>query len=227
MLREKVRSEKGRAIGLAHDGDADRLAMADEDGNLLDGDEVMAIIALDFLEENRLSKKTLVTTCMSNLALDALLQKHGGRVIRVDVGDRYVLDAMLREGFNFGGEASGHMIFLDYFSTGDGLLSALQVLKVMMKKKQPLKNLRKKLIKYPQLLESFNVREKKNISFLSKVRLAVARAEKLLGKNGRVVLRYSGTENKIRLLIEGEDDALFVRIQSDILNALKEDDILI
>lgn len=224
-LQEFVR-KKRNAIGLAHDGDADRLVMIDENGDALDGDELMAIVAVDHLEENLLAKKTLVATSMSNLGLDECLQERGGEVIRTDVGDRYVLEAMRANDFVIGGEQSGHMIFLNYFTAGDGLLSAAQVLKVMVKKKKPLSELRKIISRYPQLLKSINVVKKKPIQNLPFVKEAIRDAENQLEGKGRILLRYSGTENKIRLLIEAKDGEVLPVIAEKISKALQKEKII-
>jgi len=153
--------EHRACLGIAHDGDADRVLLCDETGALIDGDDIMAIAALDMLALGTLAKKTLVSTVMSNAGLDAVISAAGGRVVRTGVGDKHVIDEMLRNGFNFGGEQSGHLIFRDYSSTGDGLVSALQILRIMKAKKKPLSSLVKCWIRYPQLVANVRVREKK------------------------------------------------------------------
>lgn len=220
VLQKRVKESHG-AIGVAHDGDADRLILIDENGEKLDGDEIMAIIAADYLQEKRLAKNTLVATIMSNLGLEEAVAPYEGLVIRTDVGDRYVLEAMRQEKLNLGGEQSGHMIFLDHFTTGDGLLSALQVLKVMTKTGKPLNELRKVISLYPQSLTSHNVIEKEPLDSLPAVTRALKECKNKLGGNGRVLLRYSGTENKIRLLIEARDASLIPSLQDTILEALR------
>jgi phosphoglucosamine mutase len=195
-------------IGITHDGDADRVLLCDENGELVDGDEIMAIAALDFLKKRRLTGNTLVATVMSNFGLDEALATEGGRVLRTKVGDRYVIETMMRDNFNVGGEQSGHMIFRDYATTGDGIVSALQILRIMMETGRPLSELKKVLKKYPQAQRNLRVREKPALETLSGVQKLLKEAEQRLNGKGRVLLRYSGTEPKIRLLIEGRDEAL-------------------
>ena len=195
-------------VGITHDGDADRVLLCDENGDLVDGDEIMAIAALDLLRKGRLAGNTLVATVMSNFGLDETLAAEGGRVLRTKVGDRYVIETMMREGLNVGGEQSGHMIFRDYATTGDGIVSALQVLRIMMETGKPLSELKKVLNKYPQAQRNLKVREKPALETLGVVQRLLKEAEQRLDGRGRVLLRYSGTEPKIRLLIEGRDEAL-------------------
>jgi phosphoglucosamine mutase len=195
-------------VGITHDGDADRVLLCDENGDLVDGDEIMAIAALYLLKKGRLAGNTLVATVMSNLGLDEALASEGGRVLRTKVGDRYVIETMMREELNVGGEQSGHMIFRDYATTGDGIVSALQVLRIMMETGKPLSELKKVLNKYPQAQRNLKVREKPALETLGVVQRLLKEAEQRLNGKGRVLLRYSGTEPKIRLLIEGRDEAL-------------------
>jgi phosphoglucosamine mutase len=198
--------EHGAHIGIAHDGDADRVLLCDEKGNLIDGDDIMAIAALEMLAENSLSKKTLVSTVMSNAGLEVAIKNAGGRMLRTPVGDKNVIDEMLREGFNFGGEQSGHLIFRDYGTTGDGLVAALQILRILKTKQTPLSKLAQCWTRFPQLVTNVKVREKKPFEQLDGVNSLVADAEKeLSAQGGRLLLRYSGTEPKARLLVEGRD----------------------
>jgi phosphoglucosamine mutase len=193
-------------LGIAHDGDADRVLLCDEKGNLIDGDDIMAIAALEMLAENSLAKKTLVATVMSNAGLEAAIEKAGGKMIRTAVGDKNVIDEMLKHGFRFGGEQSGHLIFRDFGTTGDGLVAALQILRIMKAKGQPLSKLAKCWMRFPQLVTNVKVREKKPFEQLDGVTKLVAEAEKeLKAQGGRLLLRYSGTEPKARLLLEGRD----------------------
>src|SRR5258705_3216743 len=165
----------------------------------------MAIAALDFIKRGRLTHNTLVATVMSNFGLDETLKKHAGRVLRTKVGDRYVIEAMMKEELNVGGEQSGHMIFRDFTTTGDGIVSALQILRIMVETGKPLSELKKCLSKYPQAQRNMKVREKPALERLPQVMKLVAETERELAGAGRVLLRYSGTEPKIRLLIEGRD----------------------
>lgn len=201
VLAARIAAAPG-AVGICHDGDADRLIMVDETGAVLDGDELMAIAACDALERGALPNKTLVATVMSNLGLEEALAARGGRVVRTAVGDRYVLEAMRAGGHRIGGEQSGHLLFLDHFPSGDGMLAALQVLRVMAASGQPLSVLRRVMPRYPQKLVNLKVREKRPLAEMPEVAAAVARVEAAMGPRGRVLLRYSGTENKLRLLLE-------------------------
>jgi len=206
QIQKLVRECKAQ-IGITHDGDADRVLLCDENGDLVDGDEIMAIAAVDHLQRGCLEGKTLVATVMSNFGLDETLESRGGKVLRTKVGDRYVIEAMLRDGHNVGGEQSGHMIFRDHASTGDGIVSALQILRVMIETGKPLSELRKVLKKYPQAQRNLRVKDKPPLDTLPAIQKLLAAAESDLQGKGRVLLRYSGTEPKIRLLIEGRDQS--------------------
>lgn len=214
--------QTGAHVGITHDGDADRVLLCDENGEIVDGDEIMAIAAIDFLNNKRLVGDTLVATIMSNFGLDEALAAKGGRVIRAKVGDRYVIEEMMRGGYNVGGEQSGHMIFRDYASTGDGIVSALQILRIMIETGKPLSELKQALKKYPQAQRNLKVREKPALESLSGVQSLLAEADKSLNGKGRVLLRYSGTEPKIRLLIEGRDESLINGHADRIADALRE-----
>ena len=193
-------------LGIAHDGDADRVLLCDEKGKLIDGDDIMAICALEMLAKNTLAKKTLVATVMSNAGLEAAITKAGGKMLRTAVGDKNVIDEMLHHGFNFGGEQSGHLIFRDCGTTGDGLVAALQILRIMKAKDTPLSQLAKCWTRFPQLVTNVQVREKIPFEKLDGVLKLVTEAEKeLKAQGGRLLLRYSGTEPKVRLLVEGRD----------------------
>ncbi|HEY0793006.1 MAG TPA: phosphoglucosamine mutase [Chthoniobacterales bacterium] len=193
------------AIGLAHDGDADRVLFCDEAGELLDGDEVLALVATHLLTKGQLRENTVVATVMSNYGLEAALAVKGGAVLRTGVGDRLVLDAMRQLDLNLGGEQSGHFIFRDHAPTGDGLIAALQVLAIMAETGQTLRELRTVLKKFPQVLRNVAVRERVPLAEVPVVQAAVTDAERRLAGRGRVLLRYSGTERKVRLLLEGPD----------------------
>ncbi len=194
-------------VGIAHDGDADRVLLCDENGKLVDGDDIMAIAASDMLASGTLVKKTLVATVMSNAGLEAAIKKAGGNVIRTAVGDRNVIDELLKKDFNFGGEQSGHLIFRDFSTTGDGLVAALQILRIMRETEQPLSKLAKCWTRFPQLVTNVIVREKIPFEKLDGVLKLVSSAEtELKSAGGRVLLRYSGTEPKARLLLEGRDE---------------------
>jgi len=197
--------ETGAHIGISHDGDADRVQLCDEKGEIVDGDDILAIAAVDRLRRGTLAKNTLVATVMSNCGLDETIKEAKGHIIRTKVGDRHVIEAMLREDLNVGGEQSGHMIFRDYSTTGDGIVSALQILRIIAESGRPLSELKKCLRKYPQAQRNLKVREKIPLEEMPDVLALVSEAEADLKGAGRVLLRYSGTEPKIRLLIEGRD----------------------
>jgi phosphoglucosamine mutase len=206
-LAERVRAENAR-LGVAHDGDGDRCVLCDERGEVLDGDEVIAILALNALRRGRLVNNTVVVTMQSNLGVDAAVRSAGGRVLRTNVGDRYVSEQMIAEGATLGGESSGHIICSEISPTGDGLVAALKVIEVMLETGQPLSELRRALKKFPQASTALRVREKKPLEQLPALRQAIADLERELGPDGRVLVRWSGTEPKLRLLVEGPSDAI-------------------
>src|SRR5258708_7888058 len=209
-------------VGIAHDGDADRVMLCDERGQLIDGDDIMAIAALDLLAQGALSERTLVATVMSNAGLVAALETAGGRVVRTPVGDKHVIDEMLRNGFNLGGEQSGHMIFRDFGTTGDGLVAALQILRIMKARGEPLSRLAKCWTRFPQLLTNILVRANRPFEEIDTIPNLILPAQtELTGHGGRVLLRYSGTEPKARLLVEGRDAALLERWSQKISEAIK------
>src|SRR6267154_2953833 len=205
QMCQNVRENRAH-IGIAHDGDADRVLLCDETGTMIDGDDIMAIAAQDMIAQGSLAGKTVVSTVMSNAGLDAFITECGGKMLRTPVGDKHVIDEMLRNGFNLGGEQSGHMIFRDFGTTGDGLVAALQILRIMKARAAPLSQLAKCWTRFPQLVTNVKVREKKPFEQLDGVNQLVAGAEKeLSAQGGRLLLRYSGTEPKARLLVEGRD----------------------
>lgn len=199
--------EAGARLGIAHDGDGDRCVLCDERGDLLDGDEILTILAVHALRRSALAKNTLVVTVQSNLGVDAAVQAAGGRVLRTLVGDRYVSECMGAEGAMLGGESSGHVICAEVSPTGDGLVTALKVIEVMLLTAQPLSELRRVLRKFPQLAVALPVKEKPPLESLPTVQATARALESELGGRGRVLVRYSGTEPKIRLLVEGENAA--------------------
>jgi phosphoglucosamine mutase len=210
-------------LGLAHDGDADRMLLCDEKGRLIDGDDILAILALERLASGTLPKKTLVATVMSNAGLDAAIGAAGGKMVRTTVGDQNVLAAMLKLDLTIGGEQSGHIILRDFSTTGDGLIAALQILRVMKTTHKPLSELARCWTRFPQMLTNIVVREKKPLEELSSIGRLIAQAEAALKpQGGRIFLRYSGTEPKIRLLLEGRDPSLLSQWNKKIAQALKE-----
>jgi len=213
--------EKGADIGMALDGDGDRIVFVDRLGKKVDGDQILAICGLHMLSENRLKKGTLVTTVMSNMALDRTLKKAGGKVVRTQVGDRYVVEEMVRGGYNLGGEQSGHTIFLDYNPTCDGTLTALQVLAIMKRKELPLDELAKVMEPFPQVIYNLKVREKKDLSQFPQMEKEIKKIEKSLGDNGRILIRYSGTEPLLRIMVEGEDEVKLHLLAQDIVQSVR------
>lgn len=216
-----VQGKKGW-IGIAHDGDADRLVLVDEAGERVDGDEVIAMAALDALERGALPGKTVVATVMSNLGLDEAMAAKGGKVKRTPVGDRYVAAAMREGGFTVGGESSGHLLFTDVSPAGDGLLAALKILDLVKRKGQPLSQLRKGMKKYPQKLVNLKVRHKPAWESVPPLAAAVREMEKFLGAKGRILLRYSGTEPKVRLLVEADEEDKIRKVQERLVPVLNE-----
>lgn len=204
-LQAKV-VEKKADLGLAFDGDADRLIAVDEKGNVVDGDQIMYICALSMKEKGKLKNDTLVTTVMSNMGLYKALEAAGIRVETTKVGDpRYVMEEMLKNGYNFGGEQSGHVIFLDYNTTGDGILTAVQLVNLLQEKKKHLSELVKELHIYPQKMVNVKVRDKKKVMENERVLQAIQDVEKEMDGNGRVLVRPSGTESLVRIMIEAEE----------------------
>jgi len=202
---QRIVKESGAHVGITHDGDADRVLLCDEKGEIVDGDELLAIAAVDLLSAGQLRDNTLVSTVMSNFGLDETLAAHGGKMVRTKVGDRYVIEEMVARNFNLGGEQSGHIIFRDFTTTGDGIISALQILRIMHATGEPLSKLKTCLKKYPQAQRNLKVKSKPPIEELREVVKLRDEAERELAGKGRVLLRYSGTEPKIRLLIEGRE----------------------
>ncbi len=211
----------GADLGVAFDGDGDRVIMVDHRGEIVDGDHMLGICALDLLEREKLRRKTVVGTVMSNLGLELALKDKGARLLRTPVGDRYVVEAMLKGGYNLGGEQSGHVVFLNHTSTGDGILTALRVLAVMLRKNKPLAELAAFVPKSPQVLVNVMVKEKKDLKTLPQGRHAINEAEKRLGPKGRLLVRYSGTEPKLRVMAEGEDESLIQQVAQDLAYKLQ------
>jgi len=219
----KYVKETGADVGISHDGDADRVILCDETGDIVDGDEVLAIAGTDCLARGQLRQNTLVATIMSNMGLDECITQWGGRVVRTKVGDRYVIDEMRRHGYNVGGEQSGHIIFADYTTTGDGIISALQVLRTMIESGKPLSELRRVMHRYPQRQINIRVLNRRPLDELPRVQAALKDAEARLGTAGRVLLRYSGTEPKIRLLLESREESGLDALAANISSAIDED----
>ena len=219
---QRLVRETGADVGITHDGDADRVLLCDENGEIVDGDEILAIASVDLLRTNCLEQNTVVATVMSNFGLDETLAAHDGKVVRTKVGDRYVIEEMVQRKLNLGGEQSGHLIFRDFTTTGDGIISALQILRIMHKTGQPLSKLKTSLKKYPQAQRNLIVKEKPPFAELPAVMKLVNEIEKELSGKGRVLLRYSGTEPKIRLLIEGQEFDKIDKQANRIADAIQE-----
>jgi phosphoglucosamine mutase len=211
--------ESGAQVGLALDGDADRAILVDERGDVVDGDEVMAILATHLHARGELKENTLVATVMSNLGLHVAMREHGIDVVTAAVGDRYVVEAMVRGGFNLGGEQSGHIVFLDHSTTGDGLITGLAVLARVVESGRTLSELRRVMTRYPQVLRNLRVREKPAVGSLPAVARTMRAAEQALGDRGRVLVRYSGTEMLLRVMLEGESESQIEALAADIVAA--------
>lgn len=217
VIESLVRETRAH-VGVSHDGDADRVLLCDETGSVLDGDELMAIAALSMIEAGTLIDRTLVATIMSNAGLDEAVTAAGGKVVRAGVGDRYVIEAMREGGYNLGGEQSGHFIFRDFNTTGDGIMAAVQLLIMMKQSGKPLSELRRVMTKFPQAQRNVRVSRKPAREELAAA-ARLAEVEKTLGNAGRVLLRYSGTEPLLRLLIEGRD-ADYINREADAIAEL-------
>ena len=211
-------------LGIALDGDADRVIMIDDKGNQIDGDVIMALCATRMLRNKRLRRRTLVATVMSNLGLERAIENDDGKLVRCNVGDRYVVETMRKRGFNFGGEQSGHLIFLDHATTGDGLVAAMQVLAILRREERPLSELAGEVMeRVPQVLVNVTLPGKRPLDELPKTARAIASAEKDLGKNGRVLVRWSGTEPKLRVMIEGPKRDRILAMANDIAAEAKRE----
>ena len=221
LAREVV--ARGARLGVAHDGDGDRCILCDETGAVLDGDEILAILALDALRRGALAARTLVVTVQSNLGLDAAITVAGGRVERTDVGDRHVLARLLSTGATLGGESSGHIIDLRVSPTGDGLAAALGILSVMRDSGRPLSELRRVLRKFPQGTRNLRVAEKKPLADCRALVAEITALEHELGAGGRVMARFSGTEAKLRLLAEAGDEAIVISALNRLETAARRD----
>ena len=216
--------KRGADLGIALDGDADRIIMIDDKGNQIDGDVIMALCATRMLRAKRLRRRTLVATVMSNLGLERAIENHNGKLLRCQVGDRYVVETMRKRGLNFGGEQSGHLIFLDHATTGDGLIAAMQVLAIVLREGRPLSELAGEVMdRVPQVLVNVTLPDRRPLEDLPKTSLAIARAEKALGEKGRVLVRWSGTEPKLRVMIEGPKHDRIKAMAEDIAAQAKKE----
>ncbi len=214
--------QHGADLGISLDGDADRAIFTDAHGNTISGDRIIALCALSLQKRKQLHGDTVAVTVMSNLGLHAAMEKAGIKVLTTGVGDRQVIEALRAKGHSFGGENSGHLIFADYATTGDGILSALQVLRVMKESGKSLHELAQCMEEYPQQLESFKVPAKPPLETLTDFQLLLKEADEALGKNGRQLIRYSGTENKARVLVEHPDPEMVNHWATRLSQALTE-----
>jgi len=208
-------------VGIALDGDADRAILVDERGELVDGDAVMAILATHLAESGALKRSTIVATVMSNMGLHVSMRERGVSVVTTPVGDRHVVEEMVRGGYNLGGEQSGHIVFLDHNSTGDGLITGLAILARLIETGMPLSELRAVMRSFPQVLVNVRVREKPDVQTLPAVAKAMHAAEGVLGERGRVLVRYSGTEPLLRVMLEGEAEGQIQTLADDIATAVQ------
>jgi len=222
IMARKVRAMRAD-IGIALDGDADRCIICDSEGRIIDGDRILYMLARQMKDEGRLAHNTVIATIMSNLGLERGLAKMGIGLERVNVGDRYVVERMRQGGFNLGGEQSGHLIMTDFATTGDGIVAGLQVLALMAATKKPLHELVAGFMPVPQVLLGLRVAEKPPLETLAASSAAITAAERILEGKGRVVVRYSGTEPKCRVMIEGDDEAQIQELAKGIVSAIKRE----
>ncbi len=220
----RVVREKKADLGIALDGDADRLIVVDEKGNVVDGDAVMAMVGKRLSAEKLLAKDTVVATVMSNLGLERALAAHGSKLVRTAVGDRYVVECMRANGYNFGGEQSGHLVFLDHATTGDGLIAALQVAAILLRESKPLSEIVERAMeRVPQVLVNVKLDSRKDLTTMLATQKAIKAGEKRLGREGRVLVRWSGTEPKLRVMVEGVKLEMIQKMAEDIAEAARKD----
>ena len=221
VMAEKVREYRAD-LGIALDGDADRVIFVDEKGATVDGDHIMALCGTELIKSGQLKKKTVVATVMSNMGLDIAMKRAGGQVVKTAVGDRYVVEEMLKNGYNLGGEQSGHMIFLDHNTTGDGILSALQVLAIIQRSGKPLSELAQVMTSLPQVLVNVKVRKKSDLTKIKPIKEVMDQVDSELGENGRLLVRYSGTEALLRVMIEGENQSRIETMAEQVAGVVRE-----
>jgi phosphoglucosamine mutase len=214
--------EERADLGLALDGDGDRVVFCDEKGRVVDGDQALSMVALDLDGRGCLNQRTVVATIMSNMGMEVALRDRGIRMIRTPVGDRYVVEEMRRGGFNLGGEQSGHVIFLDHTTTGDGMITALQVLSLLRRSDRPLSELAETMAKFPQVLRNVRVAAKVPLEEIPGLGKEIREAEDRLGEKGRVLVRYSGTEPLLRVMVEGEDGGVIADIAGRLEEMVRE-----
>ena len=220
IISEEVRKHNAD-IGIALDGDADRVIFSDEKGNKIDGDHIMALCALELKREKRLKKNTVVATVMSNMGFEIAMRSADIQVVRTQVGDRYILEEIIKKGYNFGGEQSGHLIFFDHATTGDGILSALQVLAVMRQRGKSLSELSRIMKTLPQLIVNVPVRSRKDLDKIPAVKKCIETAESKLDGKGRILVRYSGTQSICRVMVEGPSRKEITRIANNLADVIR------
>jgi phosphoglucosamine mutase len=219
-LQKAVREHKAH-IGIAHDGDGDRTLFCDEKGRIVEGDKIMGMCAAELAADRRLKGDAIVATVMSNLGLEKFLGKHGIQLVRTKVGDRHVVEKMREGGYNLGGEQSGHIIFLEFNTTGDGPITAVQVLNLMKTRNESLSKLASRIALFPQVLMNVEVERRQDIRSLPGVDEVIRKAEERLGDSGRVLVRASGTEPTIRVMLEGRDYKIITKLGRDISRVIK------
>ncbi len=224
VMAAKVR-ELGADIGIALDGDGDRLIVCDEKGEIIDGDHIMAICAKDLLATKKLKKKTLVTTVMSNMGLEVAMAAMGGKMVRTAVGDRYVVEEMRKNKYSFGGEQSGHLIFLEHNTTGDGILAGLQLLAIMIKRNKPISELATIMDSFPQVLKNVRTAQKMDLDRVPDFNQTMARMEKKLGDHGRILVRHSGTEPLVRVMLEGKHQDTIDTMADELCELIRKADV--
>jgi phosphoglucosamine mutase len=211
-------------VGFALDGDADRVVVIDEKGRQVNGDAIMALCATRMIQNRTLKKRTMVGTVMSSIGLEKALARHSGKLLRVDVGDRYVVEAMRKKGLNFGGEQSGHLIFIDHSTTGDGTLGALQLLAIMLREQRPLSELIDDVFEaVPQVLVNVSLPERRPLAEMTKTRHVIEGVERKLGGQGRVLVRWSGTEAKLRVMVEGPNQSAIRNMADSIARTAEQE----
>lgn len=210
-------------VGLSFDGDADRLIAVDEKGEIVDGDHIMAICGVHLKSRGLLKNETVVSTVMSNMGLEVALKNAGIQMMRAKVGDRYVLEEMLSSGYNFGGEQSGHIIFLDYNTTGDGILTGVKLIDVMVNENKTLSELRQIMKVYPQILINVTVADKSGYDSNKRIQGIIAENQELLGEKGRILVRPSGTEPLIRVMVEGEQQDLIEKVAKSVAEVIEQE----
>ncbi len=222
-LQEAVLAQKAD-LGLAYDGDADRLIAVDENGNIVDGDHIMILSAIHLKKKNQLAQDTLVVTVMSNIGLTIAAKENNIKLATTAVGDRYVLEEMQKSGYNLGGEQSGHMIFLDYNTTGDGVLSSLILAKIVLEEQQALSQLAGVMTQYPQVLVNARISNENKNRYMEypEIKSEIERIENLLEGCGRVLIRPSGTEPLVRVMLEGKEEGQIKELATNLANLIKE-----